>query len=419
MTAPEKRAAPSSICEVRIICKNLNGRTICDIPLSLSAGDQHTPPLSRVSFAAQDQRTPHGEVQKMLGAKGAECVKDCLAEAAKRVGSDEVVRYKHSSDLHSLYYQGLGDHCCLPDEALRGFEEISRDRSGYRLDRRGLYRSAPTTGWGGADQIVCLFKEKTVVSDLVEHFVSAELVIRDMRVCLVFVLNESRLPGDTNDGVMFRLRPGRGYAMGALVAIEPDRNGRPKGCLPLREGDSVSGEIYGLKLDTSLLHDPNSEGHLMVPVGPTGIPLPNPWLFPFRDKARAAVAWSTIERACSLLHEIDSDPTRLLGDFPQYQKITPGMILSAAFAPSRITFILDSDEACAGGAGGAALGPADTFSSLRKIVESPDYRELHEVKEETVLEYHVYVMVDASRQQGESVPRGDQWVLVGDDGDGS
>ena len=382
MDDPDIPSAPKDTdvaCQVK--CKNFTGAEIYSFSRRLSAMETRN-------------RTPHGEVKKMLAAKGGGCVKDCLTEAAKRVGSAEVVRSK-SFLFHSCnYYEGLGHRT-----------RVLVTAEGRRLPRRG-YDSYFYVGPPYDSRVVSLFEEKTFEFDMSESFpdddeqieqiVSAQLVIRDMRVCLVFIVKESfadPLPDPP-------WPPSDEYE----VAIEPDQDGCPKGRLPLRAGDSVSGEIYGLKLDTSVLHKSNTDGDLVDVGYPNS---PNPWEFPFRDNGRAAAAWSTIERACRLLHEIDSDPTRLLGDCPQYQEITPGMILSAAFAPSRITFILDSDEACAGGAGGAALGPADTFSSLRKIVESPSYREFHEVKDETVLEYHVYVMIDASRQQKASVPRGD------------
>ena len=279
--APDGEADVDVVCQVK--CKNVTGAEIYSF----------SQPLSVVK-----NRTPHGEVQKMLAARGDECAKDCLAEAAKRVGSGKVLQRRPLcvTGYRPTYYRGLGDRCRVP----------SPPRDGY--SRRE----------GGEQQTVSLFAEQTFVFpdtrghyDWGNRFVSAELIIRDMRLFLVFILEESWKS------------PVRGRILEQYeVVIEADRNGFPQGCLPLREGDSVSGGIFGLKLDVRLLHNPKTDGRLQREWDPK-----NPcWEFPFLDKARAATAWATIERACSLLHEIDADPTRLMSDFPQYQKITPGMI---------------------------------------------------------------------------------------------
>lgn len=400
---------------VKVICKNASGAEICAFSphskncamCALSWTRRNMCPLvDTLELSQFELRTPHGEVQQMLAASGRECVIDVLTEAAKRVGFGQVTRYHFNRD-RGPYYRGLGYHdlqinCAFSHkDQHKGdyYEPIvplleddgTRPRARFFEKRGQAFATIAAAGYE-------MTYENSLYGDA--QLVSARLVVRGVRIFLMFILREIRtiniMDSDSEDD-----DPERGEHE---VCIEPDEEGMPKGCLPLRENDSASGEICGLKLEPHLLHDTDTDGPLRAP--PDGL---KPWEFVFVRKTRAAAMWSAIQRACSLLHEIDSDPTRLLGQSPNYQKITPGLILSAAFAPDRIKFVLDrgnSDaEASAShddgtrppGDGSAALGLADTFAKLFPTVDSFAYRELHQIKEKNFLEYHLYVMVDLTR----------------------
>lgn len=413
-------APKKTIVECKVICKNITGADIFSVSRSLPLADL-------------EQHTPHGEVQQTLVAKGEGCVRDVFTEAIKRIGAGEVRKHHYGTTEAApgvwIFHRGLwggpstqssthfeqGTHqLIVPLFGLLGASG-SENRMQYDF-RSGMAEGFEATYDGG------VISDVEGDQDFLSHCVSARLVIRDTRIHLMFVLREAWF----FSGDFF----GEHHVDEYEVRIEPDEDGNPKGCLPLREDDATregvswinsrhaqygasrdecveEGEICGLKLEPRLLHEsPGTNGGARL--RPTPVGLVRPWEFVFANKARAAAAWSAIQRACSLLHEIDSDPTRLLSHSPSYQKFTPGMILSAAFAPSRITFVLDRGNSdgvvCDDGASSpddasAALGPADTFGSLRKIAESAGYRELHEVQEETALEYHLYAMVDTSRRE--------------------
>lgn len=60
-------------------------------------------------------------------------------------------------------------------------------------------------------------------------------------------------------------------------------------------------------------------------------------------------------------------------------------------ASINFNFILDCSND--GGGEAPALGPNDTFNSLREKVASPGYREMHEVVGDA-LEFHLYLVAD-------------------------